>query len=201
MTTKKSDTAGRTARGRPRSFDMDAAVDKAMGLFHAHGYDGVGVAELGKELGISAPSLYAAFGSKLGLFERAVAHYSSCHNLLSDPRVEEADGSVAFMEGLLLAAADFYAADPERRGCLVIESCRLSRDADARSVTAGFRIELRRELRVRFVADGVADPDGLIDYLMVALYGLSGAARDGMDRDGLRRVAQSVAAGARGYFD
>src|SRR5690242_7796928 len=62
-------------RGRPRTFDMGAAVDKAMGLFHGRGYDGVGVAELGAALGVSPPSLYAAFGSKMGLFRQAVARY------------------------------------------------------------------------------------------------------------------------------
>src|SRR5262245_54161278 len=62
-------------RGRPRAFDMGAAVDKAMRLFHGRGYDAVGVAELGAALGVNPPSLYAAFGSKMGLFREAVARY------------------------------------------------------------------------------------------------------------------------------
>ncbi len=54
---------------------MDAAIDTAMKLFHARGYDAVGVAELGEELGITPPSFYAAFGSKAGLLERVLKRY------------------------------------------------------------------------------------------------------------------------------
>lgn len=62
-------------RGRPRSFDLDKAVDTAIKLFQARGYDAVGVAELSAALGIKPPSFYAAFGSKAGLLERALKRY------------------------------------------------------------------------------------------------------------------------------
>ena len=64
------------SRGRPRSFDLDQAIDIAMKLFHARGYDAVGVAELVAALGIKPPSFYAAFGSKAGLLERALERYA-----------------------------------------------------------------------------------------------------------------------------
>src|SRR5262245_25860741 len=63
--------------GRPRSFDKDVAVETAMRLFHARGYDAVGVAELVSELGIKPPSFYAAFGSKAGLFRQALDRYAA----------------------------------------------------------------------------------------------------------------------------
>jgi len=206
MTTKKSDSHAeppsgpKPARGRPRGFDKAAAVDKAMALFWAHGYDGVGVAELGKELGINAPSLYAAFGSKRGLFEQVIERYSACNNLLHDPRVMGAEDAAAVVEAILRVAVDFYTADPQTGGCLVIEGCRQSRDADARAITAARQTEGRRELRDRFAVGGAADPDGLADYMGVVLSGLSGAARDGMDRERLHRIARAVAAGAAGYI-
>src|SRR3954449_12276579 len=62
-------------RGRPRSFDLDQAIDTAIKLFHARGYDAVGVAELGEALGIKPPSFYAAFGSKAGLLKCALERY------------------------------------------------------------------------------------------------------------------------------
>ena len=48
-------------------------METALALFHERGYDAVGVAELSQATGVKPPSLYAAFGSKQGLFERAVA--------------------------------------------------------------------------------------------------------------------------------
>ncbi|MEO1446549.1 MAG: helix-turn-helix domain-containing protein, partial [Cyanobacteria bacterium J06635_11] len=62
-------------RGRPRGFDLDSAIATALDLFHRRGYDGVGVAELSKSIGITAPSLYSAFGNKRSLFERVLKQY------------------------------------------------------------------------------------------------------------------------------
>ena len=63
--------------GRPRAFDRDDAVDQAMQLFWQHGYDSTSLALLKAELGggISAPSFYAAFGSKEALFDECVQRY------------------------------------------------------------------------------------------------------------------------------
>ena len=62
-------------RGRPRGFDIDAALGVAKRLFHQRGFDGVGVAELSQAIGVTAPSLYSAFGSKCDLFERVLEKY------------------------------------------------------------------------------------------------------------------------------
>ncbi len=56
------------ARGRPRVFDKDEALEKAMKLFWTRGYDGTSMAEIIETLGINKPSLYAAFGNKEELF-------------------------------------------------------------------------------------------------------------------------------------
>ena len=58
--------------GRPREFDPDAALEEAMRLFWAKGYEGTSVADLTETLGISKPSLYAAFGDKQSLFDAAL---------------------------------------------------------------------------------------------------------------------------------
>ena len=63
--------------GRPRAFDRDDAVDQAMQLFWQHGYDSTSLSLLKAALGggISAPSFYAAFGSKEALFDECVQRY------------------------------------------------------------------------------------------------------------------------------
>ncbi|HEV8389551.1 MAG TPA: helix-turn-helix domain-containing protein, partial [Dongiaceae bacterium] len=62
-------------RGRPRSFDRDAALRSAMKTFWKSGYEGASMAALTEAMGINSPSLYAAFGSKDALFREAVALY------------------------------------------------------------------------------------------------------------------------------
>jgi AcrR family transcriptional regulator len=66
-------------RGRTRGFDVHAALDQALGLFWEHGYDGTSIADLTSAMGINAPSLYSAFGSKEALFSSAIDHYVDEH--------------------------------------------------------------------------------------------------------------------------
>src|SRR5687768_6804800 len=62
-------------RGRPLAFDQDKALDQALHLFWAHGYEGTSMAELTETLAINKPSIYAAFGNKETLFRKALAKY------------------------------------------------------------------------------------------------------------------------------
>ena len=63
--------------GRPLSFDRDAALNQAMLLFWRHGYESTAVSDLTAAMGVTPPSLYAAFGDKKRLFLEAVALYLS----------------------------------------------------------------------------------------------------------------------------
>lgn len=62
-------------RGRPRSFDKEAALERAMEVFWRLGYEGASMTDLTAAMGIASPSLYAAFGSKEALFRQALDHY------------------------------------------------------------------------------------------------------------------------------
>ncbi len=61
--------------GRPRTFDKDEALDKAMHVFWEKGFEGTSMADLIQAIGMKAPSLYAAFGNKDAIFKEVVAHY------------------------------------------------------------------------------------------------------------------------------
>src|SRR3954453_16019095 len=61
--------------GRTRQFDADEALDRALDLFWARGYEGATLPELTEAMGINRPSLYAAFGNKEQLFRKALDHY------------------------------------------------------------------------------------------------------------------------------
>src|SRR5271155_2967352 len=70
-------TAPARSAGRPREFDRDLALDAAMRVFWRHGFEGASLTALTTAMGISRPSLYAAFGDKAGLFREAVVRYGA----------------------------------------------------------------------------------------------------------------------------
>ena len=65
-----------TAVGRPKEFDREVALEKAMELFWAHGYESTGLKDLLEHMGIGRQSLYDTFGDKRGLFLQAIEHYN-----------------------------------------------------------------------------------------------------------------------------
>src|ERR1700674_1455924 len=62
-------------RGRPRAFDPDAALERAMHVFWAKGYEGASLSDLTRAMRINRPSLYAAFGNKEQLFRKVLDRY------------------------------------------------------------------------------------------------------------------------------
>jgi TetR/AcrR family transcriptional repressor for divergent bdcA len=171
---------------------MDKAVTAAMKLFHARGYDAVGVAELGAALGITPPSLYAAFGSKAGLFARVLEAYSrSDANIFASAR---ADGGtvVEVIDRMLAYAARLYATHDGIAGCLVHDSARNSADPEARTLSAAARRDARAALRAFIATDYPAQADALADLVVIATAGMSSAARDGASAATLERFAASI---------
>jgi AcrR family transcriptional regulator len=98
-----------TQRGRPRSFDRQAALRRAMQVFWALGYEGATLNELQEAMGgIAAPSFYAAFGSKEELFREAVELYSQTLGAPMMKALEEGATARASIEALLEAAVESF---------------------------------------------------------------------------------------------
>jgi TetR/AcrR family transcriptional regulator, copper-responsive repressor len=123
------------APGRPRSFDRNSALDRAIPIFWAKGYDGASFRDLTTAMGISAPSLVAAFGDKRALFDSAVARY--CETIAAGPMdaLEGAndlrDRLKAFFEGVIANISG------HPTGCLV--TCALA-DAAGEDPAASTRL-------------------------------------------------------------
>jgi AcrR family transcriptional regulator len=189
------------ARGRPRSFDRDAAIDAAMRLFWARGYEATSLAELTKALGIAPASLYAAFGSKEGLFYEAIRRYGEKHNCFDAGMVAAAPSSYALVEAMLQGAAIAFTTEGLPRGCMIIlaatncgpESANV--ESALRDKRRANEADLAKRLE-RAVADGElvasADPAGLAKFFATVLQGMSVQARDGADRQALLAVVRAA---------
>ncbi|WP_069812066.1 TetR/AcrR family transcriptional regulator [Streptomyces sp. TP-A0874] len=183
-------------RGRPRAFDRDEALDRAIRLFWTKGYEATSVRDLSEELGIGQPSLYNAFGGKRALFDEAVGVYDSRYGGFIDAAIEEESTAVQAMRRILAEAPARYTRRGLPRGCLVISGDAGAEDADVHEVMSRLREEKRSQLASKIDADLAADhlpegadPSALSAYVMAVLAGLAQRARDGSSRQELEAVA------------
>lgn len=182
-----NDTEKIKKRGRPRAFDRDEALEKAQALFHAHGYEGVGVAALAEAMGINPPSLYAAFGSKAALYDEVLARYGQSALPVMGLLTPEADTAEA-LTALLREAARLYADDSQAIGCMVLEGAR-GTDADATRCAQSRKAAAHQQI-ADFVALRHPDKADLVaDYMVMLMSGLSADARARTPPDRLRAVA------------
>lgn len=188
---KSTEKAG---RGRPRAFDPEAALAIGQRMFHAAGYDAVGLSALTDALGIKPPSFYGAFGSKAAFFERVLERYASTQLALAEILRADRAPAEALAE-LLVRAAQTYARDPHCPGCLVLEAARGNDESE--SAVLARRIAERRRAQVRaFVARSFPEQAAAVsDYVTTVMSGLSASAREGMSEARLRAVARAAGEG------
>ncbi|WP_460723705.1 TetR/AcrR family transcriptional regulator [Nocardia heshunensis] len=109
--------------GRPRQFDESNLLDVAIERFWSNGFDDTSVEDVSQIAGVGNGSIYAAYGSKRGLFLAAFARYCDKRAAFVRETVLAAPGSAhAAVRTLLRAIIDDCAAQPHRRGCLMINS-------------------------------------------------------------------------------
>src|ERR1051326_4014128 len=107
-----------STRGRPREFDRDEALHNAMMLFWEHGYEGASLTRLQKAMGgITAPSFYAAFGSKEALFREAVDLYQCEIGGEAGKALMEAPTAQEGIERMLRTATEIFSGRGTPKGC------------------------------------------------------------------------------------
>jgi TetR/AcrR family transcriptional regulator, transcriptional repressor for nem operon len=133
-------TAMRAPRGRPRSFDTEAVVERAMGVFWSRGYHGTALPDLLRATKLSRGSLYAAFGDKHALFLRALDRYIADALARTDvelgPRHRPVEGLRIFLAGYV----DRTSGANGRRGCLLVATAMelAGHDSDVEARIGGF---------------------------------------------------------------
>jgi AcrR family transcriptional regulator len=184
--------------GRPRSFDIDRALDRALVVFWRKGYDGASLSDLTKAVGVNRPSLYAAFGDKEALFRKALDRYLEGPAAYTQEGLKEPTAR-AVVERLLQGAADLNTAPRNPGGCLMVQgalACGEAADSVRQELTArraaGEAAIRRRFERAKSEGDLPADtdPGDLARYIATILYGMAVQAAGGASRSKLQRTVE-----------
>lgn len=187
-------------RGRPREFCVEEALASALRVFWSKGYEGTSLSDLTDAMGITRPSLYAAFGNKEALFRKALDLYQSekldyVERALAQPSARQV------AQKLFQGAVDSYCNPDEPHGCLgviTVASCGEEAQAVRQEVLnrgSVIRDELITRLgRAKAEGDLPAHmhPSGAADLLIALLQGLSIQARGGATRQQLERLATTA---------
>lgn len=146
------------ARGRPREFNMNLALDRAILYFRAHGYHGVSIANLSQALKLSAGSIYKAFHNKHALFTAALNRYIELRRAqLASISASEASGCEKLRQVLLFFARSAQA-EEGRYGCLVVLSAvELASTDKAIAAKVAAQLQVSEQLLQSLLEAGQAD--------------------------------------------
>lgn len=182
--------------GRPRGFDTDAALDKAMRVFWAKGYEATSLTDLTTAMGINRPSLYAAFGDKAELFGKVLDHYAAGPVLYLAQSLEQPKARAVAEYALRSAAA--VQTDPQHPGGCLIAHGAVAGGAESpeiRDKLLSYRKASESALRVRLERAKVegdlpadADPAALARSLSATIFGMAVLAAGGATRKDLDGV-------------
>ncbi|MEV7872322.1 TetR/AcrR family transcriptional regulator [Streptomyces sp. NPDC088124] len=193
----------RAVMGRPRGFDIDQALERAMRVFWARGYEGASLAELTGAMGITKTSMYAAFGNKEQLFRKALQRYGAGPAAYATRALEEPTAravALAFLRGAVCTTTP-----PDGpSGCLTVQGALASSD-ESRAVHdllvdwrngAGVRLEERFR---RAVDEGDlprnADPRRLARFIMTMGFGIAVQAANGLGPAELDEIVDTALLG------
>jgi len=187
-------------RGRPSNFDHEEALEKALQVFWAHGYEGASMAELTEALGINKPSIYAAFGNKEELFHKALGKYLSgplsyISEAMNQPTARET------VETFLTKSAELLTNPNNPHGCMIVQgalTCGQSSSMIQQKLIA-YRSDLETSFTKRFeLAKAQGDLPQEVNSKQLAKYiatihqGMSVQASSGTSKEELLTVIQQA---------
>jgi TetR/AcrR family transcriptional repressor of nem operon len=186
---------------RPREFDVDSALDRAMNLLWTNGYEATSLDDLCAATGLSRSSFYATFGSKRNLLLRSVEHYSDRRTpniaAILDRPIPIRDAFAALLSQFI----EQVVAGTGRRGCF-LGNCAAELPRNDRAAMAEvrkglgrteaiFREALSRAKARGELQDG-ADPEALARFLTASIQGLRLIGKVNPDRATLQDIASTI---------
>lgn len=185
--------------GRLKAFDETRALDAAVDCFWSRGYEATSIRDLADAMRIGGASLYNAYGDKRALFARSLQRYAERSMRERIARLEENHQPKEAIRAFLAEIIDRSIKDPDRKGCLLVNSALdvAPHDAEIGKVVAGYLDELRAFFRRNIEAARAAgqvprtiDAEDVSGHLLGVLAGIRVLARTGAKRKLLEAVAR-----------
>lgn len=193
--------APRKPRGRPLSFDRDAALETAMHVFWERGYEAASISDLTSAMGITPPSLYTAFGDKEQLFLEAIERYALGYGSAGVRALKEEPTARGAIERWLMEAANELTQPCHPKGCMVVMAATNCSAAAERVQDA---LLLRRTEAIanvgRRIQGGIdngelppdTDAQDLANFYATIYQGMSMQAKDGATHESLMATVRTA---------
>ncbi|WP_174285583.1 TetR/AcrR family transcriptional regulator [Sphingomonas bacterium] len=187
------------AKGRPREFDLDEALTAALRVFWTNGYEAASMAELTAAMGITKPSLYAAFGNKEALFGKALDLYER-EKLAYMKTALDAPTARGVAERLLRGGLEMHASSCNPKGCLSVISTMAcgSETESIKDAVIARRASSEAAMVARFERAQAAGelphgmtPAALVRYLLALMQGLAIQAGSGASVEQLEQLVET----------
>ena len=185
-------------RGRPAAFDYDKALEQAMLVFWQHGYEGASMSALMDAMQMNKASIYAAYGDKEALFQKAVERYIAGPASFIMAALQQ-PAAILVIRALLEGAANMLAAEQYPAGCMVIKGALAGSAAigQVQDLLSTYRNTTEQQLRQRFeqaqskqdLSEDV-DAGALAKLVMTIHQGMTVQAVNGASAPELLTVAQ-----------
>ncbi len=192
---------GKKSRGRPKQFDRDRALESALDLFWRHGYEATSLADLVEVTGAKAPTLYAEFGNKEGMFRAAVERYLQKYTVCANQMLEQDLPVAEIVEAYVRSSAEVFTDPDTPSGCFMVcasaalssasddvgQMLRRKHHAQEAALKACFDRKVQQgELLAK------TDTALLAKYVICTIEGMSVQAREGASRSDLLRLLEAL---------
>lgn len=186
---------------RPPGYQRSAVLAQATEVFWTRGYGATSVNDLVAATGLKPGSLYAAFGSKKGLFLEVLNDYNAAFLADVEAAIAAAPGPLAAVRDLLMRSADATLGDVGRRGCLAVNALleMAGHDEDIAATLRGHNERLRRRLeslleraRARGELADDSDPQSLSTFVLNNLWGMRVLCKSEPSRAALDSIISGV---------
>jgi TetR/AcrR family transcriptional regulator, transcriptional repressor for nem operon len=185
---------------RPREFEQEKVLEKAMQLFWEKGYEATSISDLEEHLGLGRQSIYNVFGDKRQIFLKALASYAQTSCDVVDRLLIHGHEGLESIRAYLLTSVDFVASSKRRRACLIVNTIMENATADPdvgatcrmtyQSLIRGFRAALQRAVD-RGEIPPKTDVAATATMLAAQEYGMSVLAKTGVSPAELTRTVNA----------
>lgn len=184
--------------GRPRTFDKDVALTKAMHVFWEKGFEGTTMADLVQAIGIKAPSLYAAFGNKDALFSAVVSHYLPIVTKGQLAALNNANNIADAVDNALAECVQLFTSQDNPQSCLIMTAAintapeHNQHVAELQALRKGYQAawlgrfeKAKADHQLKIDADATA----LAEYFTTVILGMALRAKDNATENELSKTA------------